>query len=57
MAALIYRAYEFESLVSVMKMGQFGQDFQIEISSSEVNAMKVILVSVLTHRNVNLSVH
>ena len=57
MAALIYRAYEFESLVSVTKMGLFGQDFQIEISSSDANAMKMILVSVLTHGNVNLSVH
>ena len=45
MAAPIYRAYEFESLVSVMKMGLFGQDFHIEKSSSGVNAMKVISVS------------
>ena len=56
MAALIYRAYEFESLVSVTKMGLFGQDFQIEISSSGLKAMKVISVSAETHGNVNLSV-
>ena len=56
MAALIYRAYEFESLVSVTKMGMFYQDFQIEISSNGVNAMKLISKSVETHKNVNLSV-
>ena len=31
-------------------------DFQVEISSSGVNAMKVISVSPETHGNVNLSV-
>ena len=57
MAALIYRAYEFEKLVSVTKLCQFPPDLEIEIASSAINAMKVILVSVLTHGNVNLSVH
>ena len=57
MAALIYRAYEFEKLVSVRKLCQFPPDLEIEIASSAINAMRVILVSVLTHGNVNLSVH
>ena len=56
MAALIYRAYGSENLVSVTKMRQFWRDFEIEIASSGIDAMKVIFVSAEMHANVNLSI-
>ena len=55
MAALIYRGYEFNKLVSVRKMCQFGHAFEIEIFSNGTNAMKFISVTTEIDYNVLLT--